>query len=234
MMKTLAVCAALAPAAVFAQDASLDLFTESYAPYSYMEGDKLTGHAVDIVTEALSRSGVEASMELTKWTRAISLAEKKPNTCVFTTARTEEREDKFQWVGPMYTSSVFLVQQKGANADVTGLEQALTKTIGSQSGDYTVGLLEKMGATNIDLAADQVMTLKKLEAGRLDYAIVLQAAAEAATASGKLEIAMEAERSEFYLACSKTTDAGLVTKMNDAIGSIVADGSRDKFVAAYE
>ncbi len=234
MLKKLAVCAALMPASAFAQNTTLSLFTESYAPYSFMEGDELKGHAVDIMTEALSRANIEANMELTKWTRAISLAEKKDNTCVFTTARTEEREASFQWVGPMYTSSVYLIQQKGANSEITSLDEALTKTIGSQTGDYTVGLLEKMGAANIDLAADQKMTLKKLEAGRLDYAIVLGAAAEAAEAGGVLEIAMEASRSEFYLACSNTTDGELITRIDAAIDSIVADGTRDQFVAAYE
>lgn len=234
MLKKLVVCAALTPAAAVAQSATLSLFTENYAPYSFMQGDELKGHAVDIMAEALARANINARMELTKWTRAISLAEKQENTCVFTTARTEEREAKFQWVGPMYTSSVYLIQQKGANQGVSSLEDALTKTIGSQTGDYTVGLLEKMGAANIDLAADQNMTLKKLEAGRLDYAIVLGAAAEAADAGGILEIAMEASRSEFYLACSNTTDVDLITQIDAAIDSVVADGTRDNLVAAYE
>ncbi|MCP4826928.1 MAG: amino acid ABC transporter substrate-binding protein [Shimia sp.] len=234
MKKTVLLCTLLMPMAAAAQDTALSLFTESYEPYSFMEGDKLTGHAVDLVAETLSRADVTASMELISWTRAITLAEKQPNTCVFTTGRTEDRENNFQWVGPMYSSSEYLVQRAGTNADVTSLEQALTKTIGTQTGDYTIEQLEKLGATDIDLAADQEMTLKKLAAGRLDYAVVLDDTAAAATADGQLEIAMEAFRTEFFLACSKTTDAGLVSKLSAAMATVVQDGTRDKFVAAYD
>lgn len=234
MKKALMLCALLAPVSGYAQDTSLSLFTESYAPYSYLEGDTLTGHAVDFMTEALSRSGVAASMELTKWSRAISLAEKQPDTCVFPTARTEEREPKFQWVGPMYSNGEYLLQRTGTNQDVTTLEEALTKTIGTQFGDYTEGMLKGMGATKIDLAADQQMTFKKLAAGRLDYVIVLGGAAEAAIANGDFEIAMEVSRTDIYLACSNDTSVEAVGKLGVAISEIVEDGTRDALVAAYK
>ncbi|SFL28736.1 substrate-binding periplasmic protein [Shimia haliotis] len=234
MKKTAVLFALLAPTAALAQEASLNLFTEINRPYSYMEGERLSGHAVDFMKEALARSGVMASMELTKWSRAITLAEQQDNTCVFTTARTEEREEKFQWVGPMYTSSEYLLQRVGSNTDVSSLEEALTKTIGTQAGDYTVQKLKKQGATNIDLAADQSMTLKKLKAGRLDYAIVWGNAAAAATESGELEVAMEASQTSVYLACSKTTDAVLIEKLDRAIHSIVDDGTRDAFMSKYD
>lgn len=233
-MKPLLICALLAPVAAAAQDAPLSFYTETYTPYSYMEGDTLTGHAVDFVTEGLSRAELTASMELTKWTRAISLAEKQDNSCVFTTARTEEREPKFQWVGPMYTNAEYLIQRPGTNAEVTSLEGALTKTIGTQTGDYTEAMLRKMGATDLDLAADQNMTLKKLEAGRIDYVIIWGGAAKAAAASGKFEIAFEASRTDFYLACGLGTDPKVVEALNESFASIVADGTRDKLMAAYD
>lgn len=233
-MKTLALCAMALSTATVAQAADVKFFTEDYAPYNYVENGELTGHGVDIINEALTRSGVSADMEVTKWSRAITLAEQDANTCVFTTARTPEREDRFNWAGPMYSEAIYLIQKPGANGDVASVEQALTKKVGTQTGDFAVALLDRLGASDIDLAPDAEMTLKKLGAGRVDYMVALESAAAVAIEDGSFEIAMEISRNEFFLACSKTTDESVIARMDDAIDSILADGTQEALLAKYD
>ncbi|MGR3637229.1 MAG: substrate-binding periplasmic protein [Shimia sp.] len=233
-MKTLAICALALTTATVAQAADVKLFTEDYAPYNYLDNGELTGHGVDIIKEALSRSGVTADMEVTKWSRAISKAEQDADTCVFTTARTPEREERFNWAGPMYSEAIYLIQKIGANADVDSVDAALTQKIGTQTGDFAVALMDRMGATDIDLAPDAEMTLKKLRAGRVDYMVALESAAKVAIDGGGIEIAMEVSRNEFFMACSKTTNGEVIAKMDAAIGSILADGTQAEFIAKYE
>ena len=233
-MKSLALCAIALTAATAAQAADVKFFTEDYAPYNFVENGALTGHGVDIISEALSRSGVTAEMEVTKWSRAISLAEQEADTCVFTTARTPEREDRFNWAGPMYSEAIYLIQKPGANGGVSSVEEALTKKVGTQTGDFAVALLDRLGATDVDLAPDAEMTLKKLGAGRVDYMVALQSAADVAIQEHGFEIAMEISRNEFFLACSKTTDPVVVAKMDMAIDSILEDGTQAAFIAKYD
>lgn len=233
-MKTVAFCALTLMATTAAQAADVKLFTEDYAPYNFVENGELTGHGTDIITEALSRSGVSADMEVTKWSRAITLAEQDADTCVFTTARTPEREDRFNWAGPMYSEAIYLIQKPGANGEVSSVEQALTKKVGTQTGDFAVALLDRLGASDIDLAPDAEMTLKKLNAGRVDYMVALESAAQVAIEEGGFEIAMEISRNEFFLACSKTTNPEVIAKMDAAIDSILADGTQQAFIAKYE
>lgn len=233
-MKTLTFAALALTAATTAQAADVKFFTEDYAPYNYLDNGDLTGHGVDIITEALSRSGVTADIEVTKWSRAITLAEQDANTCVFTTARTPEREDRFNWAGPMYSEAIYLIQKPGANAGIGSVEEALTKKIGTQTGDFAVALLDRLGAADIDLAPDAEMTLKKLGAGRVDYMVALESAAAVAIESGGFEIAMEISRNEFFLACSKTTDGSVIAAMDEAIDSILADGTQESFIAKYD
>lgn len=233
-MKKIALCALAFTAATGAQAADVKMFTEDYEPYNFVKDGELTGHGFDIVTEALRRAGLTADIEVTKWSRAVSLAEKDADTCVFTTARTPEREERFVWAGPMYSEAIFLIQKPGANAEVADVEAALTKKIGTQTGDFAVALLDRLGASDIDLAPDASKTLKKLDVGRLDYMVALESAAAVAIDQYGFEIAMELSRNEFFLACSKTTDPVVVAKIDMAIDSILEDGTQAKFIANYD
>ncbi|MGR3637228.1 MAG: substrate-binding periplasmic protein [Shimia sp.] len=233
-MKALAFAALLLPAAALAETPAVSFLTEDYAPYSWFEDGKAVGHGIDMINEVAKRSALPHTVEITKWTRAIALAEKDANTCVFSTARTEAREPKFQWAGPMYAESTFLIQKIGNNADVSTLEQALTKTIGTQIGDFTVDLLKDLQASNVDAAPDQPKTMMKLDAGRVDYVILGQESAKAMTAdNADLEIAMEVSRDEYYIACSHSTPADVVAKIDAAMNELMADGTQAEIVAKY-
>ncbi|MBO9397295.1 transporter substrate-binding domain-containing protein [Shimia sp. R9_2] len=234
-MKALIFCAMAVPAVALAGDADVAFLTEDYAPYSWMENGEAVGHGIDLIHEVANRAALSSSVEITKWTRAIVLAEKNENTCVFSTARTEEREPKFQWAGPMYVESTYLVQRAGENADVTTLDVALTKAIGTQVGDFTVELLNGLGAAKVDTAPDLEKTLKKLRAGRLDYVILGEDGAKSITAqNADLEMALEVSRDEFFIACSKSTPAETVAKIDAAMASMMADGTQAQMVAKYK
>ncbi|MBO9401915.1 transporter substrate-binding domain-containing protein [Shimia sp. R9_3] len=234
-MKALIFCAMAVPAVAMAGDADVAFLTEDYAPYSWMENGEAVGHGIDLIHEVANRAALSSSVEITKWTRAIVLAEKNENTCVFSTARTEEREPKFQWAGPMYVESTYLVQRAGENADVTTLDVALTKAIGTQVGDFTVELLNGLGAAKVDTAPDLEKTLKKLRAGRLDYVILGEDGAKSITAQNDdLEMALEVSRDEFFIACSKSTPAETVAKIDAAMASMMEDGTQAQMVAKYK
>ncbi len=233
-MKKLVICAMALAAATAAQAADLKMYTEDYAPFDFLKDGTLTGHGFDIVTEALSRADMAADIEVTKWSRAVSLAEKDADTCIFTTARTQEREDRFLWAGPMYSEAIYLIQKPGTNAEVADVEGALVKKIGTQTGDFAVALLDRLGAEDIDLAPDAGKTLKKLSAGRVDYMVAIAPAAAEAKEHYGFEIAMEISRNELFLACSKTTDPVKVAKIDMAIDSIVEDGTQAALIEKYD
>ncbi|SMP23689.1 substrate-binding periplasmic protein [Shimia sagamensis] len=233
-MKTFVCAALMLPTVVTADGASVSFLTEDYAPYSWMADGQAKGHAIDLINEVAERAALSHTVEITKWTRAIALAEKDASTCVFSTARTAEREDKFQWAGPMYVEGMYLIQNAGTNGEVTSLEQALTKSIGTQVGDFTVDLLEELGAAKVDAAPDLDKTMKKLAAGRLDYVILGQESANALTAADAgLEIAMEVSRDEYFIACSHDTPAAVVAEIDAAMDSLMTDGTQAEIVSRY-
>ena len=88
---------------VFAQERPLLITTESGVPLSMSSdgGKTIYGASADKVHEMLRRAHIPYQMELTSWNRAIELARADANTCVFSAARTADREPKFKWIGPL-------------------------------------------------------------------------------------------------------------------------------------
>src|SRR3546814_1251204 len=93
-------------------------------------------------------------------------------TCVFTTAHTVDRNAQFKWVEPLLVERTLLIRAAGSGVDPADLAAATAYRTGTQTGDYTVELLQNAGFTDIDLARDLALTLQQLLSGRVDLMAV--------------------------------------------------------------
>src|SRR3546814_19057956 len=100
----------------------------------------------------MRRSGLAYDMELLPWSRAIGLARERPMTCVFTTAHTVDRNAQFKWVEPLLVERTLLIRAAGSGVDPADLAAATAYRPGTQTGDYTVELLQNAGFHEIDLS----------------------------------------------------------------------------------
>jgi polar amino acid transport system substrate-binding protein len=240
-MKTLrALTAPIASAAcalalvTSASATELKMLTEDYAPLNFERDGQIVGIATDQVVEMMARAGVAYDMELTQWSRAINLAEKKPNTCVFAATHTAERDPKFQWIEPLQADRTVLVKAKGRDVAAGDVAAAARLRTGTQTGDYTVGVLEQNGFTKVDLSPTPDVTIKKLLAGRIDLMVTTASFLDAAVAEGvALEEVLVLSETIMAVACSKTTDPALVASMQSALKSIIDDGTQAEIQAKY-
>lgn len=217
-----------------ANASELTLFTEEYAPLNFEQDGQIVGMGTDQVVEMMSRAGVAYKMELTRWSRAINLAEKNADTCVFSTTHTEERDPNFQWVEPLNVDRTVLARAKGSGIEVTDVAAAAQLRTGTQTGDYTVGVLEENGFGNIDLSPTPDVTLKKLKMGRIDLIITSESFLEVAIAEGhELEQVLVLSETVLSLACSKATDPAVVASLQSALQSIIDDGTQAEIQAKY-
>ncbi len=83
-------------------DKELMVVTEPWPPYNTFSNDDTAdgAHAL-IVQRALALSGLQAQTGVYPWARAMALAQSRPNTLLFSLARTPERENKFIWIGKL-------------------------------------------------------------------------------------------------------------------------------------
>lgn len=81
---------------------TLDVVTEDLPPYQVVENGRLSGGSAYWQVKAmLDRAGFPYKFRVLPWPRALSIAEKAPNTLIFSIARTAERESQFQWLGKL-------------------------------------------------------------------------------------------------------------------------------------
>ncbi|MCG7624813.1 substrate-binding periplasmic protein [Epibacterium sp. Ofav1-8] len=218
-----------------AQAADVMLFTEDYAPLNFERDGEIVGLGADQVFEMMDRAGISYEVELTQWSRAIGQAERRPNTCVFSTTHTEERDPNFKWVEPLASDSTILVRKAGSDVAPATIEEAAAYRTGSQTGDYTVGVLEEAGFQQIDLAPNQAATVKKLLQGRIDLMATSGSFLEASRADGvEVEEALVLSTTTMSLACSLKTDQELVDRMQAALQSMIDDGTQAEIAAKYE
>lgn len=156
----------LAPGLLQAE--TIKLLTENYPPFGYSENGKNKGSTVEFIDAMMKDAGLEHTIDIMPWARAIATAETQPNHCVFTTVHTVERDKRFKWVEPLQIGRTILIKKAGSSANPENLEQAKSFVIGTQRDDFTDDLLRLNNFPKVDLASDFDLTFKKLMLGRID------------------------------------------------------------------
>jgi polar amino acid transport system substrate-binding protein len=226
-----------------ASAAELQIITEASLPLNYTEDGtetgKLTGQAVEIVREVQRRIGDTTPIEIMPWARGFKLLQSESNVMLFSTTRTEAREELYQWVGPVgIKERVFLIK-KGSPLHVANLDDA--KKVGSvacYTNDSREFFLKEQGFTNIDSATDPETILKKMLAGRNDLwltnmAEYLALAKRQGVDPSELTPAFTVKAAEMYMAFSKAVPAEVIQKWSKAFEEMKADGTYAAILAKW-
>ncbi len=215
---------------------TIQLFTEMDAPSSFYTGAgterKIIGASVDIVNEIQKRNGYIDKINMSTWTDAYSTVLYLPNSALFTTSRTAERESLFQWVGPIdsYNTSFYTLTSSGIT--VSTLEQAKAlKSIATPKGWYTQDYLVSQGFNNIVATAitseDAFKQLinGEVEALFLNDPTVSWLFKNSNKPEGFISKQMEAMNTKGYIAFSLSTPKAVVDKWQANLNAIKSDGT---------
>lgn len=81
--------------------ATLNIYTEEWAPISFSVDGQPDGLAVQVVQEIQKRIDNQDPIKIVPWTRGWKIITEQPNTVLFTMTRTAERERMFSLIGPV-------------------------------------------------------------------------------------------------------------------------------------
>ena len=205
----------------------IQLMTEEYPPYNFRSGDEIAGLGAEQVFEVMQRAGLSYEVELTRWSRAIGTAERRPATCVFSTFHTDERDDRFLWVEPLAVDRSLLIKRNDSDIALESLADAQDYAIGTQTGEFTVGILESAGFDQLDLTASMDDALKMLLAGRNDLMAVPEAYFQRIATDGvPVEPALVLSTTNVAIACNLETDPEHVARMQQALDAMITDGTQ--------
>ena len=76
----------------------INIVTEEWAPFNYMENGEITGFSVEIVQSILKIINKNYEIEMLPSMRSTYTLDKKPYTVMFSLFRTPERESDYKWI----------------------------------------------------------------------------------------------------------------------------------------
>lgn len=215
---------------------ALTLLTEEYPPFNFSTdgGQTIHGSVTDVINEVLKRTGIKANMRLYPWERAYKSALDDPDTCVFSTTRTEAREKLFKWVGPLAEDSWVIYARADSPISATSLEDLRRYHIGGYQGDAKTLYLKSRGF-KIDETIKDEQNILKLEAGRIDLWAASASIAPwmASKYSVNIKAVIQLQDIELYAACNPAVPDEEIDRMNDAVEAIKADGTFEALTKAY-
>lgn len=218
----------------------LTYLTEEYPPANYMENGTLKGYAVDVLKAMWKKMGVpEQPIEVINWARAYRRAETTPNTMVFTMTRNAERENLFQWVGPIYKSRYVLVGRAGRTFQLGSPSDAGRYRVGVIRDDVGHKLIREAGIPDdkLEKVGDFRQLLKMLDADRVDLLCVSDTLIPTVSQwsklkSGDLTETLVISEVSIHYAISKGTDPTLVKRFQSALDAI--EPERRRILKTYQ
>jgi polar amino acid transport system substrate-binding protein len=215
------------------------LVTEEYPPITFMKDGKPSGFVTDMVREITARQGVADTIRLTSWKNAYNMALLHPRVVLFSAERTPQRENLFQWVGPVGKNSAMLYAKKGAGIRIDSLEDAKQMgAIATTTNWFTEQHLKREGFVNLRSSPDPRANVGQLMNGEVQLSIftditIPEIVRDAGYRLDDLEPVFTVIQTYFYIAVSKDTPVEVVQAWQSTLDSMKRDGSFERIYRRY-
>ncbi len=228
-----------APAAP-ATDAGIRIITEDLPPFNFAGPDgKATGQATEVVTAILTRLDQKATIEILPWNEGYSAALAGPKVALYSTGRTEERENLFKWVGPVTAYDFTFYKRNGSEIELYSVEAAgKTGTIGVVKEDARHQFLKQNAVTNVVTCNTDAECLRLLLDNKTDlwFGSSVNApsvAAKAGVSPLSFTKVYTVRTVPMYIAFSKDTPDHVITEWQEALDALKKDGTYDAIRQKY-
>lgn len=208
-------------------DASLRFFTEEYAPFSFSEDGEVRGINTELLKLTTEHLELDVTFMVAPWGRAQLATQKDANTCFFSAARTAEREDIYQWVGPLTREQITLYSLTPDSPELTTLQDASDYRVGGQTNDAYSNWVEAQGVP-VDPVTEVGSNLEKLKWERIDLWLAGSIAGPYIAAQQGVDIYPQAaseEVFELWLACNPDFPRELIRQLNEKVARFTHDGT---------
>lgn len=214
---------------------TLDIYCEEAPPYQMIGSDgNISGMVVDVVREIQKRTGNSDAIQVVPWNRGYTFALQKKNTVLFSTVKTDERKELFQWVGPLMEFSLAFYARKDSQIRISSIEDAKqVKGIAVYGNDIGQQYLEKMGCMNLVKAYDNISAQKDLLLGRVDLVSIGRCSQVKRCADPGMKEVFVYMRNPLYIAFSKSSSPSTVDSWNRALAALKSDGTFDSIYRRY-
>lgn len=221
----------------------LKIMTEDYPPFNFQQDGTLAGISTEIVAELLRRSGSVQGVKdikLLSWARGYTLTLNEPWHALYSTTRTQSREQLFKWVGPFVPTMVGLIARKDRHLTISAPKDLARLRIGVVKDDIGHLLLMEAGLPQdrMEPVVLNEQNFRKLEAGRVD-AIAYETNVtnwhfrKMGYDPDQFEMIHLLKQSDLYLALHRNTPNSVVTLLQSHLDQMKTDGTHAKILKSY-
>lgn len=218
-------------------------FTENLPPLNYLDESGPQGFSVELLRLMSAGVGLPLELQVLPWQRAMQQAESQPGSVLFSLTRTPEREAQFQWVGPIAPRRVLLYRLASrTELKLSQLDELGTARIGVVRDSAADRHLQSLGlkpGVQLELGLDDATNVRKLLAGRMEFAVLLDWAAiwnlrQLHRPDDTLQPVLELEVSRSYwFGLRPDADPALVRRLQAELDALKRDGRYDKLRQRY-
>lgn len=226
-----------------AQPVQLQLVSENLPPLNYEENGVAQGYTVEVVQALMKQAGLNTPIQFFPWARAYQQALNQPNTLIFSIVRNPEREDLFEWIGPVSPRLIYVYKLK-SRSDIVVRSLA-------DCSRYRIGAVREMASTKtfvrdaavpeaqMELAPSVESNFRKFLMGRAD--LIISQDWSAAFMMKALErspdelepVLLLEQNAQYYLALNKQSDPALLLKLRQAFDKVQQSGQMEKLRNKY-
>ena len=220
---------------------ALTLVTEENPPFNYTEQGKVVGLSTEIVAELGRRSAVPLQIRSMPWEQAYIAAQRDKETCVYSTARLENRERLFSWIGPIATNRWVLIGKSDFTGSVKSVEDARKYRVGVVAKDAKIEFLMSKGVTDLrEVSEDSLnpprLVLKRDDPNRIDLWATSAYGARQTAARAKvkdIKLILTLSDVPLFLACGRNTSPETVRALSQALERASKDGTLKRITEQY-
>ena len=224
----------------------LQFVTEHLPPFQIIGEYKVEGFVTEIVESALSHINRKADIRIYSWTRSYNLAIQRPNTCIYSIARTKEREDKFIWTEIVATTDSHFITVKDnlPKVKVNSMADALQYRVAVLRDDFThqfllnAGFIENKNlyVVNNTKSLLQLLKTKKYIDLILADPLTVQYRAIYNDMDPDQFVAIHKLNSapiHFYVACSLSTEKSIIEDLINGLEWVKESGEYQKILKRW-
>ena len=203
--------------------------------FSKDNGETIDGISTDIIKLTMKKSKIDYTITNYPWPRAFMMTERYKETCIYPTALSEQRKNKFKWVGPVGENIFTLFAIKGSKIKLTKLEDAKKYSIAINFSSAIAELLKKKNFTRLHEISENNRILLMLKKNRIDLWAANKAVAINTALNEKIAIEDKIDfgKSDLYLACNKSVSNSIIKKLNDTLNTMQKDGTLSNIQKKY-
>jgi signal transduction histidine kinase len=139
----------------------------NFKPFSFVENGQHYGMSKDILDQIASFSGLEFTIELSRWTEALNKFKNKKVDMISGISHIKQRETFSLFSEPFYEIPTYLFGLKG-DVEYTGQESLKNKRVGVSKSLFYIEELKKYGIKVVELNSSDEK-VQKLVLGEIDY-----------------------------------------------------------------